>query len=359
MKVLYITYIEFKSTQFGASMRPQRMYRTFLEEGHEVKLLAVSQNRSCWNERRAAVAEISRWLDETPPDICYIESPVYPILMDCDYRLIRKIHRLGIPMGYYYRDCHRKFPELFPPRGGLVGSLKEAYLSYKQKRTDEILRLMDIVYFPTRCFYDLFDYADMRALPPGGVNRLGLSSPEKNTCIYVGGIVDTYGGSLLLDAFECLNRGEETYRLILVCREKEWNSVQHPCKDAPWLEVHHAFDNELEPLYKRAELAMAVYDGRAYANLTASIKLFEYLGWGLPFVVSGAAEMEDMAMRTGCGMRAARTPEAIAEAVRLVLRDREHYADAARAFFLGGNSWHDRVKQVVRELSEKKTGIEG
>ena len=158
MLILYITYVDMISAASGSGVRPQRMYRAFLDGGHEVKLLAVSQNRDAWARRRAAVEEVSRWLDETPPDLCYFESPVYPILMNCDYRLIHKIHRLGIPMGYYYRDCHRRFPELFPPRGGFAGMLKERYLDAKQRHTDKILRLMDIVYFPTRCFFDIFDY---------------------------------------------------------------------------------------------------------------------------------------------------------------------------------------------------------
>ena len=46
--------------------------------------------------------------------------------------------------------------------------------------------------------------------------------------------------------------------------------------------------------------------------------------------------------------------EVVAEAVRQVLREREHFAAAARELFLNGNSWSDRAKQVVRELTEKK-----
>ena len=69
MKVLYIAYIDFKATQSGSAVRPQRMYRAFLEEGYEVKLLAISQNRIDWPRRRKAIREVMEWLDTNTPDL--------------------------------------------------------------------------------------------------------------------------------------------------------------------------------------------------------------------------------------------------------------------------------------------------
>lgn len=354
MLILYITYVDINSGTSGSSVRPQKMYKAFLDEGHEVKLLTGSQNRTDWPCRRKAVREIMGWLDTNTPDLCYVESPVYPIILPEDYRLIRKVHRMGVPIGYFYRDCQRRFPELFPRRSGLVGAVKEWYLDRMQRRTDNILRLVDIVYFPTKRVSKLFNYDDMRTLPPGGENRLSFSVPEKNTCIYVGGIVKTYGGTLLLDAFEQLNRGEETYRLILVCRENEWAMLEHPSKNVPWLEVHHISANELEPLYQRAGVAMAVYNGGAYADLAISVKLFEYLGHRLPIVVCGSKSMENMIEEGGFGRTAKCTPESIAEEVKCVLAHREAYAQKAEEALLRNGLWTHRAEQVVRDLSKKK-----
>lgn len=354
MLILYITYVDINSAASGSSVRPQKMYKAFLDEGHKVKLLMGSQNRIDWPRRKKAIREVMEWLDTNTPDLCYIESPVYPIILPEDYRLIRKVHRMGVPIGYFYRDCQRRFPELFPRRSGLVGAVKERYLDWMQKRTDDMIRLVDIVYFPTKRVSELFDYDDMRTLPPGGENRITHSAPEKNTCIYVGGIVKTYGGTLLLDAFEQLNCGEETYHLILVCRKNEWAMLEHPSKNAPWLEVHHVSANELEPLYQRAGVAMAVYNGGAYADLAISVKLFEYLGYRLPIVVCGSKSMERMIEEGGFGRRAECTPESIAEEVKCVLAHRNTYAEKAEEALLRDGLWTHRVEQVVQELSEKK-----
>lgn len=53
--ILYISYIDFKPAQYGASLRPQKMYQAFQEEGHRVKLLAGSQERWSLARRRASV----------------------------------------------------------------------------------------------------------------------------------------------------------------------------------------------------------------------------------------------------------------------------------------------------------------
>ena len=42
MLILYIAYVDINSGTSGSSVRPQKMYRAFLDEGHEVKLLSGS-----------------------------------------------------------------------------------------------------------------------------------------------------------------------------------------------------------------------------------------------------------------------------------------------------------------------------
>lgn len=177
--------------QYGASLRPQKMYQAFQEEGHRVKLLAGSQERWSLARRRKAVGEVSRWLDGNRPDLCYIESPVYPILWGFDRRLIRKIHRLGIPIGYYYRDFYRKFPRQFSRRRSLTGRLKEALLDWLQRRTDRLLKRADIVYVPTREAGELLSYRDIRPLPPEGGPAGGQPAPGAAVRLY-----RRYGGAL-------------------------------------------------------------------------------------------------------------------------------------------------------------------
>ena len=55
MLILYITYVDMSGGSSGSGVRPQKMYRAFLDEGHEVKLLSGTQQRWDRDARTAAV----------------------------------------------------------------------------------------------------------------------------------------------------------------------------------------------------------------------------------------------------------------------------------------------------------------
>ena len=355
MRILYIAYMDLKRSDSGSGVRPEKMHRAFVEAGHEVKLLCGSQERAHRAARRAAVEEISAWLDERKPDLCYIESPVYPILWGFDRRLIEKIHALHIPIGYFYRDFHRLFPALFPRRTDLKGRMKELWLDWKFRQTNRVLRCADIVYLPSRRAAELFSFPDMRPLPPAGENRLPSEAPPGRTSIYVGGILGVYDGARLLDAFHLLNQ-EGDYPLILVCRLEEWDKLDHPDKNASWLEVHHVSGRDLEGLYRRAGLGLCLYTANDYCRYAVSVKLYEYMSYGLPAVVSGAPEMEKLVERSGTGLAVSGGPEKVAEAVKRFYnqdRLRRVLRDNVKKTLLGEDLWVHRAQQVVRELQEK------
>ena len=43
--ILYITFVDFNEQKSGSSVRPKKIYDTFLEEGYKVTLLTGLQNR--------------------------------------------------------------------------------------------------------------------------------------------------------------------------------------------------------------------------------------------------------------------------------------------------------------------------
>lgn len=355
MLILYITYIDFGDAASGSGVRPQRMYRAMLEEGHQVKLLSGNQGDLRDHSRRAAaVKEISRWLDSNRPDICYIESPVYPILWGFDRRLIRKIHRMGIPMGYFYRDYYRKFPDLYPQRTDPVGRVKEAGLNYLQGLTDKVLHNVDIMYFSTEGAGKLFDYPRVSLLPPAGEPGRGYSPGGNNVSIYVGGFGGLYGGKNLLRAFAILNSGPERYPLILVTREKEWNAIPDELKQGEWLEVHHTSGDGLPPLYHRSSLGVIPVEKTAYSDVAVNIKYFEYMSYGLPVACTDARGVADLVERDQIGSVSADTPEAMAENIRSMFADpgqMARWAANARHAAETANLWNHRVRRMVDELS--------
>lgn len=356
MLILYITYVDINSGTSGSSVRPQKMYKAFLDEGHEVKLLSGTQQR--WNRetRTAAVKEVSRWLDKNRPNLCYIESPAYPIVFSCDITLIRKIHRMGIPIGYFYRDFYWKFPELYPRRKDIAGRVKDVWLDMLQRRTDNVLRYADIVYFPSAECTKYFRYKDMRPLPPAGEDHLSARCPERKTCIYVGGLNGGYGVVMLLEAFERLNARTNAYKLTLVCREAEWAAFQSPYRDAPWLEVHHTSGEGLEPLYARAAVSVIPVCPTPYTHFAVNVKLFDYLGHGLPVIVTDARAISAIVRENGIGLVVPYEAEALANALQSIMDNpgkRKEYEKQCIEALRNGNLWVHRVRQIVSDLEEK------
>ena len=354
MNILYITYTNLENVDSGSGVRPARMYQAFLDEGHSVKLLSGNCGRKDGAARKKAVGEIMDWLKDHRPDLCYIESPTYPIMFQCDYALIRKLHQMKVPIGYFYRDFYRKFPELFPRRKGFVNSLKETYLDYLQFKTDRILRLVNVVYVPSESCCDLFRYKNMKVLPPAGVDRLPEHKERNYTIIYVGGMVGHYDGPKLLDAVAELYRRDQRYRLILVCRQAEWEKMCHLCKDAPWLEVHHASGEELAPLYSRAAAAVVIgKQENTYNTLAISVKIFEYMSFGLPMVAFDNGESGKLLRKEGIGIPVEASATAMADALEGLLNDEQSYnqyqvniQDGLRNRHL----WSHRVKQIIHDL---------
>lgn len=355
MKTLYITYIDMKKEHnSGSSVRPYQMLKALEALSDDVYLLSGSCGNDKRRERCASIRNTEKWLEGNKPDFCYIESSTYPIMLREDRRLIRMLHTLGVPIGYFYRDFYRKFPKLFPRRRGIINQAKEMYLDYLQYKTDKLLNMVDIIYLPSEQSKALFNYKDMRALPPAGENKLPLVNKLNDTVIYVGGISEHYGFKMLIDAFKKLNNGDKVYRLILVCRAAEWQIYGCQYDSLPWLQVEHASGDQLGKLYTAAAAAAVIPKGdNEYNNLAVSVKLFEYMSYGLPVVSSNSEAMNAIIDKCGVGLHVPYDVEKFADGIKQILTDQDaynRYCANIRKSLLKENLWLHRAQQVASDL---------
>ncbi len=352
MKLLYITYIDFGDFKSGSSVRPQMMYQAFQELGCEIKLLQTQQNKR--NERRNAVAEINAWLDAgNRPDFCYVESPSGPIFQACDRKLLKRLHRLGIPTGYFLRDAAYKFDEVF-----ITGkkSFKQRVIAWMSERDVRFLaKYPDLIYLPTESMAKYFPFQHVKPLLPGCAGRLSdrRGNPLGRRCIYVGGVSKRYGTSLLLQAFQKLNAGGDEYPLTLVCREAALPLIGEEYRNQPWLHIVHASGKDaLKALYDRADLALYPVEKNVYNDFAFSVKLMEYLEFGLPVVTVDCEEAAKFTRTYGTGLVSRNDPDDFAAKVREILSDPQAYQKYLEAVYnaLDGNLWSDRARQVIQDL---------
>ena len=360
MKVLYIVLNDLGRKDSGSGVRPNCMLEAFRERGHEVYILSGSQNIKQGKIRRKAVAQAKKWVQENNPDFCYIESSTYPILHGCDYDMIRYLAKKKIPTSYFYRDIYRILPIQETPKKGLANRIKDFTLGLLQKYTDHILHKVDVVYFPSERFTKYFRYKRMELLPPAGQICFPETFADTNTCLYCGGVSDFYGFPLMMEAFGLLNKEELRYKLILVCREKEFQKAWGD-KDLPaWLEVHHVSGDALVELYRQSDIGLLALHNTEYANLCIGIKLFQYVGYGLPVVSTDVYTMGKIIRENGFGEVAQETPEAYAAAIENMLSNRDKlngYRKTMRESMETKHLWVHRIDKIVEDMMEVNRNV--
>lgn len=355
MKLLYITYIDFGDFRSGSSVRPQMMYRAFEELGCEIKLLQTQQNKR--EERRRAVEEVNRWLDGNRPDLCYVESPSGPIFNSCDRKLLKRLHIMGVPTGYFLRDAAYKFDEVFVEG---KKSLKQRVIAWMSERDIRFLaKNIDLIYFPTESMARYFSFPRVETLLPGCAGRLSdrRGNQNQNRCIYVGGVSKRYGTDTLLKAFELLNGDGAGYPLTLVCRESGLSYIGRDYLAKPWLHVVHASGKEaLKKLYDVADLALYPIQKNVYNDFAFSVKLMEYLEFGLPVVTVDSEEAAKFTRRHVTGLVSKDDPKDFAEKIQEILKDQKTYEGYVQNVYdaLEGNLWLDRAKKVMDDLGGKR-----
>lgn len=352
MKILYIIIGDLGRSESGSGLRPNCMYHAFLERGHEVYVLSGYQGRKEGKLRDAEVKKAIEWAEENNPDLCYIESSTYPMIHSCDYKMIWYLAKKGIPTSYFYRDFYRRFKDLFPRRKGFINTIKEYYLDFMQWRTDRILRKLSLIYFPSKECFQYFNYKNMKALPPAGSVDFLPEHINRKICIYVGGISDFYGFPLLIDTFTILNKGEEEYKLILVCREAEFK--KRGLTNIPsWLSIYHVSGKSLEPLYEQSDLGLLTLTENAYSNLAIGTKLFQYLSYGLPVLSTDVEAMSSIITENNFGEVAEYDAELFAKAIREILSDDNKlndYRQAIKEKITNNHLWVHRVDQIIDDL---------
>ena len=357
MKVLYIVLNSLNRKDSGSGIRPNCMLQALKDRGHEVYVCSGSQDIRDGASRKAAVMKARAWVEENNPDFCYIESSTYPIIHHCDYSMIRYLVRKKIPTSYFYRDVYRKFPELFQTRKGWKNEVKEFFLRQLQKYTDHVLHKIKVVYFPGQGYADCFRFKRAELLPPAGEVCFPETFANSNTCIYVGGITELYGFPLMMDAFRILNKDGIRFKLILVCREKEFKQFYKEPDVPQWLEVHHVSGDDLIPLYHRADLGLLALRYNDYAHLQIGIKLFQYVGYGLPVLSTNVHTMAKIIEENGFGEVAEDNAADYAAAIERMLTDREkldYYRRTMRHNMETKHLWVHRIDKIVEDMTGVK-----
>lgn len=338
--ILYITFVDFNEQKSGSSVRPKKIYDAFLEEGYNISLLTGLQNRK--TERWKKCFSYYKNIKKGNYDFCYVEPPAGPIFNLCDHLILLYISKIKkIPIGLFYRDAYWKFADWYN-----VSGIKRFVINSMHKFDWMIIKnTCKKVFFPTKTMGDLFDFPDKEPLPPG----CELISVKKETSkdieiVYVGGVSEQYGGKLLLETLDKVNK-ERKMNLHLVCRKEELSQIEQYINKS-WLKIYHASGEELKEIYSKGNLAIIPRKIDFYMDFAMPVKLFEYISYELPIVATKCKEVANFIEINKIGVIAEDNVESLYDTlVNIDVKTIEEYTKNIKITKIN-NTWTKRVQQI-------------
>ena len=355
LKVLYITFTDFGELSSGSSVRPFRMYNALVNLGHEVKLLEGQQNRR--KERQAKVKEILDWLDNNKPDICYVEPPSGPFFNQIDLSLLKKIHKMGVPIGLFYRDFYWKFSK-WAWKGTPLW--KQTILKMMHRRDLVAFRkYCDVVYFPSQECIKILESVNFRrvgVLPPGCNEPRGEVKLGAREIFYAGGVREADGIDDLLIALDRINKSGFRVKFNLITKKEELVHLKNSeLLKSDWIEVIEASGEALETIYARCDLGVLPKKRHFYMDMAISVKVLECMSHGLPMISTDCPAMARFIQQNESGLICKEGADSIENAILEYYTNDELYhallENVKKAAL--NNTWEKRVEQVISDLLNK------
>lgn len=361
--IFYLPYRLEETGQGARMVRPRKMIRAFENIGYAV---AVIEGFS--RERKKRIREIRDEIRRGVRfDFLYMEASTEPILLTdpghlplhprMDFGFLKTVRKHGIPVGLFYSDLFWKYDGY---GAGLPKWKKTCALACYRAELRGYEKWTDRFYVPEKqTFSEKLGSGvlsgKMAELPPGAEN---LPSPDRNgrdfrsrplTLFYVGGLGGNYQIGEMLKA-----AGTENVRLILCCREAEWEKEKETLLPlmGERTEVIHRCGEELEPFYQEADLGMLLFRRGAYMDMAKPLKAYEYLAHELPVLATRGTAMGDFAAEKGIGWSVDFDADSIAAVLREILarpemlREKQEACAAAKR----ENLWERRAETVAEGL---------
>jgi glycosyltransferase involved in cell wall biosynthesis len=260
--------------------------------------------------------------------------------------------RAGIPVAIYLRDAYQLFPD-YSDRT----SLKVRMLDWLWRRSIQVYMLVaDILLFPSEGLAQQFTFSHpYRLLPPAGASgrRPGSLDISQKVVLYVGACSPPNGVDLLLEAMKRVVQTYPEAECLIVTDRKASGHLRTVWADEPWVRFTSGSFDDLANLMQRTYVAAIPRRKHPYNSFALPIKLFDYMSFGKPVVVTDCAEPARYVHESNCGLVVEATAERLASGI-VALFDNP---DLARRLGTNGyqaiqarHSWRHRAEELLTIL---------
>jgi glycosyltransferase involved in cell wall biosynthesis len=196
--------------------------------------------------------------------------------------------------------------------------------------------------------------ADAVLLPPGSPPPIEVAAdPDANRLLFVGDArLSAQGADRLIGAVARARNDGAAVGLTVVCRPGQEPPQPHP----DWLRIERAEGDAIAVLLPDVVATVIPRPRNAYNDLALPIKLFDYLAYGRPLLVTDCTEQAAVVKRAGAGVVMGDDPKAMAAAIRRVADapEKQRQAWSASAHEAARDaSWEHRAQHIVDIIRDR------
>lgn len=344
----------------ATGVRPIKMLNAFQDLGYEVFLVT-----GYVKERKNRIKLLKKSIQSGDKyDFCYSESSTMPTALTephhlpiapfLDFSFFKFLNTHDIPIGLFYRDIHWLFEEYDKSLPKWKSVFAKFFYRYDLRQYEKTLSKL---YLPSSNMgkYVLTVSPDIfEALPPGHTPITSKMNDEvtdkaKIELLYIGGLSNHYQMHKLFKALSHFSK--EEVHFTLCTRKKEWENMQeeylNPVPEN--ISIVHKSGKELQPLYKKADIAMLFVKPQEYWEFASPVKLYEYLGEHKPIITTQGTLAGEFVEKNGIGWNIPYKEKELTDLLNKLLNDSNLLKRAQKQTMIisEGHSWESRAMQVV------------
>jgi glycosyltransferase involved in cell wall biosynthesis len=282
-------------------------------------------------------------------DAIYVESSTF-LPAETDLAFLALARSLRIPVLTFIRDAYQLFPEYY---GALTPRKRIGAWAFRPLMRGYRL-LSSVLAYPSRGLARVVQGSDDGAviLPPGSPPPVELArAPTANRLLFVGnGTLEAQGAGRLIDAVGIARERGADVALTIVSRPGEAPPEPHP----RWLRVVQAEGAGIQALLPDVLATVIPRPRSPYNDLAVPVKLFDYLSYARPVLVTDCTEHAAVVSGADAGLVTSDDPSMLAAGIEALVRaDPEQIDTWSRhaAAAATRNSWRVRADTILETLN--------
>lgn len=359
--IYHAPYTLNRKASSASGIRPVQMRDAFEANGYEI--LEVTGSPA---QRRAAIKAVRRYLKSGKSiDFLYSESATIPTMFAgdkhfpphpfLDVALFKMCKKWGIPTALFYRDIYWVFDSYTERVNPVIARIMQRVYRYDLRWYS---RYVDVLYLPSEKMADyvpIFPQERIRVLPPGSFIKDPVKSAHDGiNLLYIGGLGDHYK---LHEAVKAVAATEEI-TMTICTREREWEAAREqyePLMDDS-IQVVHRSGEGLTDLYAQADICSLFVMPGEYWSFAAPVKLYEYLGFGVPVIASSGTYAADFVEEHNCGWSIQYSDTSLRELLHELKTNPEKLEAIMRQVreIRKSHTWLARAKKVAQDTALTK-----